>query len=67
MQLEYTKATFAAVSVLGLSVVVYAAGITSLSGLAILAGFIVLPALVMWWSWSDRQTLSEIIQEARRR
>jgi hypothetical protein len=66
MQLDYTKGTYAAVSVLGLSVAAYASGITSLWGWTILAGFIVLPALVMGWSWADRQTLSEIIHEARR-
>jgi hypothetical protein len=46
MQLDYTKGSFAAVSVLGLSVVAYASGITFLPGWIILAGFIVLPALV---------------------
>jgi hypothetical protein len=66
MRLNYAKGTSAAVSLLGLSVAVYAFGITSLSGWIILVGFIVLPAVVMAWSWGDRETLSEIIQEARR-
>jgi hypothetical protein len=66
MHLDYTKGTYAAVSVLGLSVAGYASGITSLSGWTLLVGFIVLPALVMGWAWGDRETLSEIIHEARR-
>ena len=65
MQLDYRKGAFAAVPLLGLPAA-YAIGITSLWEWAILVGVIVLPALIMAWSWGDRETLSEIIQQARR-
>lgn len=66
MQLNYAKGTSAAASLLALSIAGYAFGITTLSGWFILVGFIVLPALVMAWSFGDQETLSEIIHEARR-
>lgn len=67
MQLNYSKGTFAALPLLGLSIAAYAFGISSLSEWTILVGFIVLPALVMGRSWGDRETLSEIITIRRMR
>ncbi len=66
MQLKCSKGIFAALPLLVLSVAAYAFGISSLAEWTILVGFIVLPALVVGWWWGDRETLSEIIQQARR-
>ena len=66
MKLEHIKLTLAAVWVLAMFVVAYAAGVSSVSGRAVLVGLTLLPPLVMWW-WKDtRQTMSESINQARR-
>jgi hypothetical protein len=67
MQLQHTKATVAALWVLGAGMTAVAAGVTSPGGLALVAGFGLVPPVLMlrWWS-EPPQTLSESIREARR-
>jgi hypothetical protein len=67
MKFECTKRTFAAVWVLAMCAVGFAADVTSTSGWVILAGLALLPPIVMLRLWNDPPpSMSESIWEARR-
>jgi len=67
MQLQHTKVTVAALWILTAGVTAVVAGVTSPGGLVVVAGFGLVPPLLMLRWWNDPpQTLSESIREARR-
>ena len=67
MQLLSFKAVVATVWVLAVCLAAIAGNLNSLPSWLVLAGVAILPPIVMMWRWNDPpQTMSEIIQEARR-
>jgi hypothetical protein len=67
MQLFPFKAVVATVWVLAVCLAAIAGNLNSLPSWLVLAGVAILPPIVMMWRWNDPpQTMSEIIQEARR-
>lgn len=67
MKLDSIKTTVTAVWVLAVGTAGIAGNLRSLSGWTVLAGFAVLPPLVMLWRWNDPYpTMSETIQKALR-
>jgi hypothetical protein len=66
MKLNYTNAAAAAFWVLAMCAIGVALGTTSVIGWTVLAGFALLPPLVMTRWWKDDPSLSESIHEALR-
>jgi hypothetical protein len=67
MQLASIKLIIAMLWVSAALVIGIAWHLDSISSWTVLAGVAVVPPLVMMWRWNEpRQTLSEIIQKARR-
>lgn len=67
MQLEYTKATLAAAWILAAVVLGLVGGVTSPGARLLLAGFALVPPLVLVLFWhGPSQTMSESIHQARR-
>jgi hypothetical protein len=67
MQLLSIKAVVATAWVLVVCLAAIAGNLNSLPSWLVLAGVAILPPIVMMWRWNNPpQTMSEIIQEARR-
>ena len=66
MKINYTKITAAAFWVLMVCAIGVALGMTSLIGWTVLAGFALLPPLVIARWWKDDPSLSESIHEVLR-
>jgi hypothetical protein len=67
MPLAYTKATFAAIWVLVIAAVGFAAEVAFLPGTIVLVVLAVLPPSVMWRMWTaPRQSMSESIRDSIR-
>jgi hypothetical protein len=67
MQLFSIKAVVGTVWVLAVCLAAIAGNLNSLPSWLVLAGVAILPPIVMMWRWNDPlQTMSEVIQEARR-
>ncbi len=66
MQVNYTKATAAALWVLAMCAVGFTIGMTTLTGWTVLAGLALLPPFVIGRLWKDDPSMSESIHEALR-